>query len=129
MQVCTPLSAGDIPTAFFVFKTDRGSGDTNPCVRAVRARSLSASSFLLLFLSPFLSLPRILFFSPPIVEFLSIALVRGLPPPALFTPPPPPALLQSSHLEDVIFVYPSRVECPRVSQAWLLQRATTPAVC
>jgi hypothetical protein len=72
------------------------SGDINPCVRAVRARSLSASSFLLLFLSPFLSLPRILFLSPSIVEFLSVALVRGLPPPALFTPPPPALLPQES---------------------------------
>jgi hypothetical protein len=101
----------------------------NLCVRAVRAGSLSASSFLLLFLSLFLSLLRILFLSPSIAEFLSVALLRGLPPPALFTPPPPPALLQSSQLEDIIFVYPSRVECPRVSQAWLLQRATTPSVC
>jgi hypothetical protein len=48
--------------------------------------------FLLLSLSPSLSLPRILFLSPAVVEFLSVALVRGLLPPALFTPPPPALL-------------------------------------
>jgi hypothetical protein len=58
---------------------------------------------MLLFLSPSLSLTRILFLSLAIAEFLYVTLVRGLPPPALFTPPPP-ALLQSSHLKDIIFV-------------------------
>jgi hypothetical protein len=81
---------------------------------------------LLLFLSPSLSLPRILFLSLAIVEFLSVALVRGLPPTALFTPPPPPALLQSSQLQDIIFVYPSRVESPPLQHV-MRTTGTTPA--
>ena len=60
-----------------------------PCADTTASAGASANTGEMLCHRNFDSLPRILFLSPAVVEFMSVALVRGLLPPALFTPPPP----------------------------------------